>query len=404
MYRPSPVRNQRSKGIKTKHVLQVCLLVAVCFWLIFQVKRSHDKKREFDASDPKISSSTHTQSSDEIVKFGRKDLQPKLEEKTKEVEIHEEVEEQEQEQEEEEQEQAEHEDNKHEVEDQDEDKIEEEKDDERGGADDEIDENEQEKIKVEIDREEMNTVDEDKEIEESEEKENEEKDGQNQMENTDSLDDHGEDGSTIHTNEAREEHYKADDASSAVTNENGNGTSDNSNGNVGLVDKDQTAKNGAPSNTTMIQEISSESTLTSLNSTKSIDAHENEPPSNTTVTTTDSTQSQNVTDGVTDYILEVLKSNESNISKTEVENDAGEGENLENKDGTEETLESYETKPEELDQNETDDPSRSEEKEVRTDLETDDPSHSEEKEVRTDLETLPEIETEGGNSEDTAAE
>ncbi|KAI3770048.1 hypothetical protein L6452_01169 [Arctium lappa] len=377
MYRPSPVRNQRSKGIKIKHVLQVCLLVAVCFWLIFQVKRSHDKKQEFDGSDPKISSSTHSQSSDEIIKLGRKDLQPKLEETTKEVEIHEEVEEQE------EQEQAEHEDSKHEVEDQDEDKIEEEKEDERGGADDEIDENEQEKIEVEIDREDMNTMDEDKETEESEEKES---DGQNQTENGGSLDDHDEDGSTVHTHEAREEHYKADDASSAVTNENGNGTLDNSNGNVGLVDNDQTAKNGPPSNTTTIQEIS-------LNSTESIDAHENEPPANTTVTTTNSTQSQNVTEGVTDYISEVLKSNESNSSKTEVENDAGEGENLETKnetEGTEETLDSYETKPEDLDQNET--------------IDSGDPSHLEEKEVRTDLETLPEIETEGGNSEDTAAE
>lgn len=380
MYRPSPVRNQRSKGIKIKHVLQVCLLVAVCFWLIFQVKRSHDKKQEFDASDPKISSTTHTQHSDDTVKFGRKDLQPKLEETTKEVEKHEEVEEQEQEE-------QEHEDSKNEVEDQDEDKIEEEKDDERGGADDEIDENEQEKLEVEIDRDEMNTVDEDKETEESDEKENEEKNGQNQTENTGSLD---EDGSTVHTHEAREEHYKADDASSAVTNENGNGTLDNSNGNVGLVDNDQTPKNGAPSNTTMIQEISSESTHTSLNSTESIDAHENEPPSNTSVATSDSTQAQNVTEGVTDYISEVLKSNESNSSKTEVENDAGEGENSESKngmEGTEETLDSYETKPEDLDQNETIDS-----------------SHVEEKEVRTDLETLPEIETEGGNSEDTGAE
>ncbi|XP_076919203.1 uncharacterized protein LOC143579915 isoform X1 [Bidens hawaiensis] len=261
MYRYSPIRNQRSKGIKTKHVVQLCLLVAVCFWLIFQVKRSHDKKKEFDAN---ISLNTRAAEADhETVKFGRKDLQPKLEETTTRIEDAQEDEDDQDE-------------NKHE----DEDKTEEEKDDGGGGGDDEIDE----KSNVEIDRDEVDIIDEDKETEEGEEKdgqsqtentveqeksnmefdrdevdivdeddkvneESEEKDGQSQTENTveqeksnieidhdevDIVDEdktseesEGKDGqsqtenrvedvSTEHTHEAREEHYKADDASSAV--------------------------------------------------------------------------------------------------------------------------------------------------------------------------------------------
>ncbi|CBI25108.3 unnamed protein product, partial [Vitis vinifera] len=72
----SPSRNQRSKGFKVKHILQICLLLAVCFWLIYQVKHSHDKKKEFDANDAKISS--NTQGGNELLKFGRKDLHPRV--------------------------------------------------------------------------------------------------------------------------------------------------------------------------------------------------------------------------------------------------------------------------------------------------------------------------------------
>ncbi|KAI3809906.1 hypothetical protein L1987_19509 [Smallanthus sonchifolius] len=345
MYRHSPVRNQRLKGVKIKHVVQVCLLVAVCFWLIFQVKRSHDKKKEFDANNSKISLNTHA---DEIVKFGRKDLQPKLDETTA---LHEDTQEQEDEQEE----------NKHDEEEQDEDKIEEEKDDGGGGGDDEIDENEQEKSNMEIDRDEVDIIDEDKETEESEEKEIEEKDGQIQTENGV---DHEEDGSTEHTNEAREEHYKADDASSAVIshdpgNEIKNQTlDDNSSENVGLVE------NGENENGSIIQEKESES----MNATSAGDFHENGPPPNTTTTSTGYQFDSNAT--VTEITQgfskltensEMLKSNES--TGDENSSDQSISENLEtnNEDSS-------------------------------------DPTHLEEKEVRNDLETLPDIETEGDHS------
>ncbi|GKD89287.1 hypothetical protein Tco_1364794 [Tanacetum coccineum] len=357
MYRNSPVRNPRAKGIKVKNVLQVCLLVAVCFWLIFQVKRSHDKRKEFDASDNKVSLSSLTRSGDEIAKLGRKDLQPKLE-KTGDEE-------------------------------QDEDKIEEEKDD---GRDDEIDENEQEKPDVEIDREEVDVVGEEKETEESDEKENEnenvseEKDVQSQTEN--------EVSSEEHTHEAREENYKADDASSAVThtgrtlgteNEIKNGTIVALSENVG-----QTAENGTSTspNTTVMQENDPEPLVSDVSPASSFDSSENGPPSDTTLITSQSTETQNIT-AVTEESSnptnisnsEVTESNESSSdpSKTELETETN---NV--TEGTEETMDPDEVQHDTIDS---------------TDL-----PHLEEKDVRTDLDTLPDIETEGGNNEDTAAE
>lgn len=341
MYRHSPVRNQRSKGIKIKHVLQVCLLIAVCFWLIFQVKRSHDKKKEFEANNnnPKISLNTHA---DEIVKFGRKDLQPKLEESTTGTELQEDT-----------QEQDDDDENKHEEEEQDEDKIE-----EGGGGDDEIDENEQEKSNMEIERDEVDIVDEDKEIadKEIEDKETEEGDGDESQ--TGTTVDHDEDGttSTEHTHEAREEHYKADDASSAVITQDPenvikNGTLDvNSSENVDFVD-----------NSTIIQEKDS----ASMNATLTLDG----PPANTTSISTGSQSDSNA--AVTETTQEFTNSTQDDS----------------------ETLKSN-------DEEDSYDQSKSENLETNNE-DSRDPTHLEEKEVRNDLETLPEIETEDGN---TAAE
>lgn len=77
MSRQSPKRNQRSKGIKIKHVLQICLLVAICFWLIYQVKHSHDRKKEFDESDKVL---LRREITDGMIKLGRKDTHSQLEE------------------------------------------------------------------------------------------------------------------------------------------------------------------------------------------------------------------------------------------------------------------------------------------------------------------------------------
>lgn len=226
MVKQSPSRNHRSKGIKVKHVLQICVLLAICFWLIYQVKHSHDNKKAYD-EDAKMS----TQVSDEVFILGRKDLQPRLDETTlKNDKLDEEVEE-------EEETRGEEEGNKNEEEEQEEDNKNEEKEDETKGGDDEIDEGDQEKSEMEVEREDF-FIDEQKEREEGDEKEAEQKDledvegGRNR--NMSSLEEHeGDGGSSRNTHEAREENYRADDASSAVTHETQTETGmDNSNENT----------------------------------------------------------------------------------------------------------------------------------------------------------------------------
>ncbi|XP_011002562.1 PREDICTED: high mobility group nucleosome-binding domain-containing protein 5-like [Populus euphratica] len=275
MIKRSPRRNPRSKGIKLKHGLQICLLLGVCFWLIYQVKHSHDKKKELDEKDANLSLSA--QHHDELPKLGRKDLHPDLQDKTrsekpeeeeeedtgvdeevnkKEEKGHEKEKEEETKHEEgeggikdEEMEREEHiheeeeregegtnhldkereEEIRHEEEEQTEEADSEETEDKgRQGGDDEVDEHDQEKIEGEADRDEE-FMDEEKEREdEGEDNEGEEKESQGnegednedrevQADNeTQSEDqDHDEGGKNSH--EAREEHYKADDASSAVT-------------------------------------------------------------------------------------------------------------------------------------------------------------------------------------------
>ncbi|KAI9123911.1 hypothetical protein K1719_005211 [Acacia pycnantha] len=231
MIKRTPSRNHRSKGIKLKHVLQIILLLGVCFWLIYQIKHSHDKKKQFDEHDAK--ESVRLQNGDHIQKLGRKDLQP-LKDDIIRTEQHEEKEEDENnlddegnvhehdEQEEgggkheteenlsrhEVREQDEEEESKHGVEEQDEEenKSDESEDDGRGGGDEEIEENDQEKPEVDIDHEELMDEDKEREKEESDEKENE--NGEDEEKDS-SVEDKS-------THEAREEQYMADDASSAV--------------------------------------------------------------------------------------------------------------------------------------------------------------------------------------------
>ncbi|RDX90177.1 hypothetical protein CR513_27989, partial [Mucuna pruriens] len=232
MIKRFPSRNHRSKGIKVKHVLQIILLLGVCFWLIYQVKHNHDKKKEFDKKDTKLPVSKQT---DQILKLGRRDLHPGKNEESR-NEKHEEEEEDEHIEEDEENkhdheeqedvnkhETEEHEDNKHEgreqggeenkhgAEEQEEDEnknedVEDEGREGRGGGDDEIDENDQ--VKSEVD-----TTDRDDEFLD-EEKEKEEEVGEKENENEDEEKDGLVENHNNH--EAREENYKGDDASSAV--------------------------------------------------------------------------------------------------------------------------------------------------------------------------------------------
>ncbi|XP_055816003.1 uncharacterized protein LOC129885666 isoform X2 [Solanum dulcamara] len=260
MYKQSPSRNHRSKGVKVKNVLQICLLLAVCFWLIYQVKHSHDKKKEFDEDDAK--SSIKTESSNVHMKLGRKDLLPRIEKLDAVKEKHREEPEDEIVEEEEgnkpEEEDLEENNNKEkndehredvedEVDDHDQEKNDEHREDRedevddhdqekydehREDGEDEVDDHDHEKSDVERDQEE-DAVDEDKERGEDNEKETEERDSEvndSQVEEENSLEDHDHDEDSNGSHEAREEHYKADDASSAVTHDTVVTTTENESG------------------------------------------------------------------------------------------------------------------------------------------------------------------------------
>ncbi|KAL2927614.1 hypothetical protein RDABS01_019945 [Bienertia sinuspersici] len=233
MFKHSPNRSQRSKGLKVKHVLQICVLLAVCIWLIYQVKHSHEKRREYETKDVKVIGKV--QSNNEILRFGRKDIS-RITEIITDGEKHEE---------DEEEKEGEEEENKHE-----DDELEREDarlvdtEEERGVGDDEIDEHEPEKTETEAEQEEE--VDEDKEGEgkedtteenhteseeghaEGEENEDAGKEGHVESEENEDADkeDHGErevdsddqEHAAERTNsrEAQEVLYQADDASSEV--------------------------------------------------------------------------------------------------------------------------------------------------------------------------------------------
>ncbi|KAI8025856.1 hypothetical protein LOK49_LG02G03284 [Camellia lanceoleosa] len=244
MFKQSPSRNHRSKGIKVNRVFQICALLAVCFWLVYQVKHSHDKKKEFDENDAKISHEKHFDG--EISKIGRKAILPGLEETTmkndeveeeetgggeeeEEVNKQHEEEEQKEENKTEEKEEEEQVNKQHEEEEQKEENKTEEKEDEGGGGgDDQIDERDLEKSEMGVEHE-VDFINEEKEREEADEKEAENKGFQNENENENSLEDRNHDGGNRNAHKAREEHYKADDASSAVTHETEGGSMEDSN-------------------------------------------------------------------------------------------------------------------------------------------------------------------------------
>ncbi|KAK7405863.1 hypothetical protein VNO78_07473 [Psophocarpus tetragonolobus] len=197
MIKRSPSRNNRSKGIKVKFVLQIILLFGICFWLIYQVKHSHDKK-EFDENNAKVSAGTQT--AYQSLKHGRKDLHPGIDEVNR-NEMHQEEEEDENIIEDEDKHgHSQHEEgNEHESQEKDRHELsgeeDEKEEDDSGGGDDEIDENDQDQSAVDNDHDDEFMEEEKEKEEESVEKEKK--------------------------NVTPEEHYKGDDASSAVTHDTG---------------------------------------------------------------------------------------------------------------------------------------------------------------------------------------
>ncbi|KAF5461656.1 hypothetical protein F2P56_017734 [Juglans regia] len=189
MLKQSPSRNQRSKSFKVKHAIQVCLLLAICIWLLYQVKHSHERKKASEENSRKVSEKIL--SGHEIIKLGRKDLHPQMEETDLETE-------------------------RKELEQVIEESKPEEIDDERGGGDDEmvgrdferVDEAESEEVDDLIDGE-------DREREGGSEELDDEGNG-NQIEDGSFLEDDAQIEEERNTQEAREENYKGDDASNAV--------------------------------------------------------------------------------------------------------------------------------------------------------------------------------------------
>ncbi|KAM1155524.1 hypothetical protein ACFX13_026996 [Malus domestica] len=52
MNNQSTGRNQRpAKGLKVKQAIQIALILAVCFWLLYEMKQSHDKDHSESSKD-----------------------------------------------------------------------------------------------------------------------------------------------------------------------------------------------------------------------------------------------------------------------------------------------------------------------------------------------------------------
>lgn len=78
MLKQSSSRNQRVKGSKLKLALQICLLLAICIWLLYQAKQFNTRKvalvesAEVAAEEGKVGYP--------LLKMGRKNLNPRLDE------------------------------------------------------------------------------------------------------------------------------------------------------------------------------------------------------------------------------------------------------------------------------------------------------------------------------------
>ncbi|KAH9609953.1 hypothetical protein KSS87_012267 [Heliosperma pusillum] len=469
MLKQSPSRSNKSKGIKMKHVLQICVLLAVCFWLIYQVKHSQEKRREFEAKDVKVVDKAQVDG--DILKLGRKDL-PRFTKIVTGGDKHGEDDD-EKEDEEVEETKPDEEENKHEEDEPErEDGSIKEREEERGGGDDETDEIELEKKESEYEHG-VEKVDEDKERDEDEEDveenhaENEEKDVQEKEghfddeENEDAEnEDHNEkdlvsndrdhDGDNADTHGAREEQYKADDASSEVAQhvhnnipKTENVTSGQANGMFGKVDSGQeneTKSFDNPDNLIKMQveprkEMSSN--LTSLTG-------KNPDLSNGVITASNSNVSQNViVEGeLGDKVSTLLHNLSGDSNKPELAKDGNQASGALNKTENANTNggesisfsnatmasqignDTDATKPEKVNSaaNEnhgvnlgktetggTDGSSSSHINESAGDIQHDPIDESdnvteEERESSVDLETLPDIQTEGQSDEETMAE
>lgn len=75
MYKQSPGgRSNRSRGFKVKHALQICALLALCFWLIYKAKQPREKNTQFEGKKDPVSLPKTVSIKSEVPKLGRKHL------------------------------------------------------------------------------------------------------------------------------------------------------------------------------------------------------------------------------------------------------------------------------------------------------------------------------------------
>nr|GMD92784.1 myb-like protein X [Ipomoea batatas]GME08219.1 myb-like protein X [Ipomoea batatas] len=377
MYKQLPSgRMNRSRGFKVKNVLQICVLLAVCLWLVYQVKQSHEKKKQFEGNESSLSQKTG--SSDGGPNLGRKYLPDSKgiansdEERGME------------------------------------------NDEGRGGGDDDLEERDREKNDGEVEREDEAV---------GEERDSDDKSGEGQDENSEDNENDEDSGSK---HEAQEVLYKADDASSAVTHDTIEEVSENAEVNVleqaGEANNDKEISDGQ--DTTPVQDHTtgheeSQGTSSERNLTEKT-GEANDLPIETNL---DSTQYNNQND---DSNLTTLKnedaestqsdsSAESNHSKSSVSEKVihGNPRFTTEDDRWSTTIDSFDATDAEKSGTVDETGSVDEEfesfnteniGEIEDLIDSSDSSFSlDEKDVRNDLETLPEIQTEGSNTEDLAA-
>lgn len=84
MLKQSPSRNLRSKGFKVKHAVQICILFAIAIWLLYRARHSHAKGAGYEetttTSTADLLEETTRGAYDDVLKFGRKGLKPRVEE------------------------------------------------------------------------------------------------------------------------------------------------------------------------------------------------------------------------------------------------------------------------------------------------------------------------------------
>ncbi|WOL07844.1 Myb-like protein X [Canna indica] len=195
MMRQASSRNQRNKGLKLKNIIQICLLVAVFFWLLYQLKHSYDKKKGLNEHGSRILNNVVDHQA-EFLDIGRKGLPKNDNPMASDDSTHKDEEENEEIEEEEDR-------NSHQA-------VEDEE--AKGNGDDRIDEQDNEQTDEQDDQGRG-----DEEAEDGDETVNEEE-KDDQVEEAEFLvDQKHEEGSS---QEAHEERYKKDDASSAVHQEN----------------------------------------------------------------------------------------------------------------------------------------------------------------------------------------